>query len=116
MDTLSPVAGSNSPLFLASSQYYDSMGGTGYHYTRALLRWLRDEHEAKKGVNFDDTGWEVVPSEEGTPQQTNGIDCGVFTCMFASYLSEDLPLQFGQADMNAIRHKLAWQIVHTQLE
>ncbi|CAM9891796.1 unnamed protein product, partial [Chrysoparadoxa australica] len=57
-------------------QYYDSMGGSGMTYLKALLRWLGDEMKDKKSQSFDETGWELVPSQPGTPQQANGCDCG----------------------------------------
>jgi hypothetical protein len=97
-------------------QYYDSFGGRGDRYTSGLKNWLHDEHQAKKGCEWDDYGWEVVPSQKDVPRQRNGVDCGVFSCMFASYLSEDLPFKFSQADMADIRLKLAWQLVHAQIE
>lgn len=43
--------------------------------------------EHKKSAKFNDEGWELVTTAEGTPQQANGSDCGVFSCMFADYLS-----------------------------
>lgn len=44
----------------------------------------------KKKQEFDEQGWELVPTQPDTPQQANGSDCGVFTSIFADYLSRDL--------------------------
>lgn len=44
--------------------------------------------EHKKKERFSEDGWELVPTDlDSTPQQQNGSDCGVFSCMFADFLS-----------------------------
>ncbi len=96
-------------------RYYDSMGGKGTTYLCALKRWLRDEHSAKLGYDWDDTGWEVTPSTSDVPRQKNGNDCGVFAITFASFLSEGLPLDFSQDDMAALRMKYAWELLNSKL-
>lgn len=45
--------------------------------------------EHKQSAKFSDEGWELVTTAEDTPQQANGSDCGVFSCMFADYLSQN---------------------------
>lgn len=55
-----------------------------------LARYLHDEMEHKKKQKFDPEGWELVSSTPETPQQANGSDCGVFSCMFADFLSQGL--------------------------
>ncbi len=96
-------------------RYYDSMGGKGTTYLLALKRWLQDEHSAKQGCNWDDTGWVVIPSTSDVPRQKNGNDCGVFAITFASFLSEGLPLDFSQENMAALRAKYAWEILNSKL-
>jgi sentrin-specific protease 1 len=44
----------------------------------------------KKKQEFDEQDWELVPTQPDTPQQANGSDCGVFTSIFADYLSRNL--------------------------
>jgi Ulp1 family protease len=92
---------------------YYSMGGRGSSYTEALEQWLDDEHAARKGCECA-IEWELVPTLPTVPQQSNGSDCGVFSCMFADYISEDLSLQFSQADMPHFRQRLALQILRKQ--
>ncbi|EEY61940.1 SUMO protease, putative [Phytophthora infestans T30-4] len=70
-------------------QYYDSMHGSGAACLKVLLRYLHDESEHKKKQKFNDEGWELVTTTPDTPQQNNGSDCGVFSCMFADYLSQN---------------------------
>lgn len=95
-------------------QYFDSMSGSGEHCLNVLLRYavydlnwqccwshsrhrfvsldryLHDEMEHKKKQKFDSEGWKLVSSTVDTPQQANGSDCGVFSCMFADFLSQGL--------------------------
>ncbi|KAF4324401.1 hypothetical protein BBO99_00001644 [Phytophthora kernoviae] len=91
-------------------QYFDSMGGAGTACLNVLLRYLRDESEHKKKQKFDDEGWELVSTMPNTPSQTNGSDCGVFSCMFADYLSQGLPLSFTQRDIPFHRHRMVLHI------
>lgn len=53
----------------------------------------------------------TLPNGDGVPlsavpRQTNGYDCGVFTCMFGDYLSENLPLTFTQQDIGFFRRRI----------
>jgi len=36
------------------------------------------------------------------PQQLNGSDCGVFICMYARHLAEQISFSFMQSDINVI--------------
>ena len=92
-------------------QYYDSMGGTIHAKLEGLLRYLKDEHKAKKGAEMDTSEWELVPCASDTPQQRNGFDCGVFTCMFADFVSKDCPLVFSQDHIDQCRERIALSIM-----
>eukprot|EP00644_Phytophthora_capsici_P002838 jgi/Phyca11/125005/e_gw1.55.32.1 len=91
-------------------QYYDSMMGSGAACLKVLLRYLHDESEHKKKQKFNDEGWELVGTTPDTPQQTNGSDCGVFSCMFADYLSQNRPLTFKQKDIPFHRHRMVLHV------
>ena len=85
-------------------QYYDSLGGEGHKYLNGLQLYLLDEAKKFRGVNgvdqslLDVANWEVVPGGQMlTPQQANCDDCGVFTCIFANYVSAALPFIFTAA-------------------
>ncbi|ETV88061.1 hypothetical protein, variant 1 [Aphanomyces astaci] len=93
-------------------QYFDSMAGTGSQCLDVLLKYLHDESQHKKNTPFDATGWELVGTTDDTPQQDNSFDCGVFTCMFADYLSLDRPLTFSQRDMKFYRRRMVLRMVH----
>jgi sentrin-specific protease 1 len=43
-----------------------------------------------------------------------GFDCGVFTCMFADFLSKDCPLVFGQSHVTQCRERIALSILNGQ--
>lgn len=92
-------------------QYYDSMDGGGMKCLSILLRYLHDEMQHKKKSEFDGSEWKLVPSTPETPQQHNGSDCGVFTCIFADYISRNQPLDFSQRDMAYHRHRMVLHIV-----
>lgn len=47
--------------------------------------------------------------------QENGSDCGAFAVSFASYLSDNLPFDFRQADTTQMRRRMLWSILHQRL-
>jgi len=97
-------------------QFYDSMRGDGYHYSEGLLRYLKDEWAAMKGGELPDADkWSIVGAKTGVPRQTNGYDCGVFTCMFADFLSINRPLSFDQTHMDQCRHHILLSILDDEV-
>ncbi|CAM9747425.1 unnamed protein product [Ectocarpus sp. 13 AM-2016] len=98
--------------------YYDSMGGGGKSVREDLLLWLEDEDEDKNGDNatFEPDDWTTAGTKvASTPQQENGSDCGAFAVSFASYLSDDLPFDFRQADISQMRRRMLWSLLHQRL-
>ena len=97
-------------------QFYDSMRGDGYHYSDGLLKYLKDEWAAKKGGELPDAEkWRVVGAETVVPWQNNGYDCGVFTCMYADFLSINLPLSFVQTHIDQCRHRIVLSILEGEV-
>lgn len=93
-------------------QVYDSMGSGGQHYLDSIFQYLQDEHLDKKKCPLPDIDqWQLVPCKRDTPQQRNGFDCGVFTCMFADFLSKDCPLIFSQEHITQCRERIALSIM-----
>lgn len=92
-------------------QYYDSMGGAGMPKLKGLLQYLKDEHRAKKGTELAAGEWKLVPCTKDTPRQLNGVDCGVFTCMFCDFTSKDCPLVFTQEHIAQCRERIALSIM-----
>ena len=68
-------------------QYYDSMNGKGRSCMEALKQYLKDEMMHKKKQVLDTSTWTCLPTQPNTPQQQNGIDCGVFSTMCAHFIS-----------------------------
>jgi len=94
-------------------QFFDSMHGTGIRYLKGLFQYLKDEHQAKKGCPLPDQDqWQLVCCTNDTPVQNNGNDCGVFTCMFADFLSTDCPLSFSQKHIHQCRERIALSIMN----
>ncbi|KAL3767142.1 hypothetical protein ACHAW5_003161 [Stephanodiscus triporus] len=75
-----------------------------------LLEYVKDEYRAKKGQELDVAKWELVSCAKDTPQQRNGYDCGVFTCMFADFISKDCQLLFNQDHIDCCRNRIALSI------
>jgi hypothetical protein len=92
---------------------YDSLRGekpTGY--LQAIFRYLLDEHQAKHGRPLPcASDWRLEQCGRETPGQTNSYDCGVFTCMFAEYITRDRQLDFTQSDITEYRKKLVLAIM-----
>mmetsp|Transcript_24512 Transcript_24512/g.57602 ORF Transcript_24512/g.57602 Transcript_24512/m.57602 type:complete len:599 (+) Transcript_24512:101-1897(+) len=93
-------------------EIFDSMGSNGDRYLNALFNYIQDEHADKKKTPLPDAdSWELVPTQPDTPRQTNGHDCGVFTCMFADFLSKDTDLVFSQDHIDQCRERIALSIM-----
>eukprot|EP00956_Cyclotella_meneghiniana_P000265 scaffold323_cov91-Cyclotella_meneghiniana.AAC.11 len=92
-------------------QYYDSLGGTDRVKLEGLLEYVKDEYKAKKGGDMDVSEWKLVGCTSDTPRQLNGYDCGVFTCMFSDFISNDCPLVFNQKHVNQCRERIALSIM-----
>ncbi len=94
-------------------QFYDSLGGDGSSYLVAILNYLNDEwkrlHVGKELPNLKE--WVMLLTTTDTPKQENGFDCGVFTCMYADYLSQNRALDFKQEDITEYRQRIALSIL-----
>eukprot|EP00555_Chaetoceros_dichaeta_P009317 CAMPEP_0198262008 /NCGR_PEP_ID=MMETSP1447-20131203/10583_1 /TAXON_ID=420782 /ORGANISM="Chaetoceros dichaeta, Strain CCMP1751" /LENGTH=95 /DNA_ID=CAMNT_0043950077 /DNA_START=380 /DNA_END=667 /DNA_ORIENTATION=- len=88
------------------------MTGDGMYQMEGLLNYLKDEWKAKKGGDLPDADkWKLVKCTADTPVQENGFDCGVFTCMFADFLSINKPLSFSQEHISHCRKRIALSIM-----
>ena len=98
-------------------QYYDSLGGSGKMYLQVLLKYLEDEHMDKKKTPMKSPElWKLVSCTDDTPRQQNGYDCGVFTCMFADFLSIDRSFEgFHPSVMSLYRQHIALSIVRGEI-
>ena len=70
----------------------------------------------KKGIaDYSTDDWQTFDREVHVPQQGNGVDCGVFTCICADFTSEDLPLRYSPDDMLFFREKICADILRGNL-
>lgn len=90
-------------------KYYDSMGAPDNQVLNALAEYLKEESLDKKKVAFDFSGW-TVENVQGIPQQENGSDCGVFSCMYAEFITRNRPIVFTQQHMQYFRMKMVYEI------
>ena len=91
----------------------DSMGSNGRStvYTRAVMRWVADEHAARQ-IPFDTTSWTQKSLRANEyPRQDNDFDCGVFVIMAAEYLTKYRALNFDPARMEFFRMHIAMNIL-----
>ena len=89
------------------------MGGDGTIFTNGLLRYLKDVWRLKhQNDSPNEHAWKIIKCKDGVvPQQSNSFDCGVFTCMFADFLSINQPLNFGQSEASAYWDRIALSII-----
>ena len=87
-------------------EFYDSMRESVREQAlETLLGWLEQTYPARFKTAFPSSEWSTLTNPPGSvPQQGNGRDCGVFTCLFAAYCSLDAPFNFSQADIQLLRH------------
>ena len=96
-------------------KYYDSMASKGTRYLNGALRYLHDESIKTSESNFDPYEWELISTGDQIPQQENGFDCGVFSIMYADFITDDLPLIFSQDQMPMFRKKICANILRGSL-
>ena len=84
---------------------YDSLHGEDPFLLDCLKRWVRDEHENKKGEAVDTSDW-TAEHPKAIPRQMNGCDCGVFMLKYADYIAVGCPLTFHQRDMEYFRRRI----------
>lgn len=90
-------------------EYYDSLGGRNPACLKSLRKYVVDEAKQYHDLDLDVSDWQDY-SPSSIPRQRNGCDCGVFTCKFIDYLSEDRPLTFRQKQMPYFRYRMALEI------
>ncbi|CAL7948787.1 unnamed protein product [Xylocopa violacea] len=97
-----------------SIRYYDSMGGNNLKCLSVLRQYLEDESLDKKKQTYDTSNWKLECAKN-IPQQMNGSDCGVFSCMFAEYICANKKITFTQQDMPYFRNKMVYEILKSKL-
>ncbi|KAG5357335.1 Ubiquitin-like-specific protease 1 [Yarrowia sp. C11] len=89
---------------------HDSLNGDGTRNLHMIKDYLRQEAEKMhpgSGGMFDD--YEIVARAE-SPQQFNGVDCGVFTCQNIELMARNAPLSYSQEDMPTVRRRIVYEV------
>ncbi len=88
----------------------------GITYVSAIKKYLVEEMSKKKNVLVPDDYWKVQPQQpSSSPLQNNQYDCGVFMCMYADFMLQNLPENFKQSDMPMLRRKICYCILTGKL-
>lgn len=97
-------------------EYYDSLFFENSWAIECLQKYLKDEHQDKKKKPLTDKWTVKIYGHSEIPNQSNGCDCGVFTCMFADCLGEGRDFNFVQEDMELLRRKMVLAILDGQVD
>jgi sentrin-specific protease 1 len=99
---------------LKTIAYYDSLLGENHQVMRALGDYIAAEHLSQKKSPLDIKHWKFVIKKD-IPKQLNSCDCGVFTCKYADYISQDKTFDFDQGDMPYFRRLMIWEMMNRNL-
>jgi hypothetical protein len=118
--------------------YYDSMSGlktqdnvllsnkrdhsTARRYLNGMLKFIADETKKNLKEPINASEWTLVLA--ATPQQGSfvnglweaGVNCGMFTILFADFLTDDVPFTFMNSDIPMFRRKVAAAIMRGSLD
>ena len=95
-------------------RYYDSLSSGGNLQALRIIKTYMIEEGKKQNSPIRYEAYKMnhnMPS----PQQGNGSDCGVFTCITAKFLSRNKRLAYDQRDTKILRQKMAYEIISKQL-
>lgn len=90
-------------------KYYDSMGAPNNVVLNALEEYLKAESMDKKQMQLNTSDWRKE-NVQNIPQQENGSDCGVFSCMYAEFITRARPITFTQQNMEYFRMRMVYEI------
>ncbi|KAJ9594545.1 hypothetical protein L9F63_027471 [Diploptera punctata] len=92
-------------------KYYDSLEAAIDKCLKILMKYLTDERVARKvPVHV----WKTE-NAQNLPQQMNGSDCGVLSCMYAEFICRNADFTFAQKDIPYFRHKMIYEIYRCKL-
>lgn len=99
------------------------------HYSEPLRNsWLKgikrfmidstpdNNNNTKKKTKTNSYVTWAINNDGNSPQQTNGVDCGIFTMLCADYRSDNLPLDYNQEEMVFFRKKIAADLYRGRLD
>ncbi|KAI9724053.1 MAG: hypothetical protein M1812_000771 [Candelaria pacifica] len=88
-------------------EYFDSLNGSPTRFVEKIKIWLR----AELGSSYLDDEWLVLDSK--SPQQDNGLDCGVFAATTAKMILMGVdPLAYGPEDIPIQRRRMVAELLN----
>ncbi|XP_060871989.1 sentrin-specific protease 1-like [Metopolophium dirhodum] len=94
--------------------HYDSiLKGDRAVYRDDVFKYLEQEYQEKFGESLPKNNWKKVKGDN--PCQINKVDCGVFVCMYAEYISRDVAFNFCHEHMLFFRKLMAYELLTKQL-
>jgi sentrin-specific protease 1 len=103
-------------------RYYDSLAAGTVHtaFAEFILKYLEDEFKDKNKdaqEQCPEFSKDFIAEPVYPPQQLNGYDCGVFTCMNAECLSNGRDsIDFTQKDIPEMRRKMLCQVLENNID
>jgi len=85
----------------SSIEYLDSLGNSGSAHLNFTFKYLQDEYLQTYHCNMPNlSNWSILQNNNNTtPKQENNYDCGIFTCLFAEALANNIRPTFSQSDL-----------------
>ncbi|KAI9705529.1 MAG: Smt3-specific protease [Candelina mexicana] len=88
-------------------EYFDSMNGPARRFVEHIKLWLK----AELGPAYHDEEWQVLDSQ--SPQQSNGLDCGVFAATTAKMIMMGIdPMAYGPEDIPLQRRRMVAELLN----
>ncbi|KAI9847647.1 MAG: hypothetical protein M1838_000823 [Thelocarpon superellum] len=88
-------------------EYFDSLDGPPGQFIAQAKLWLREE----LGALYVDRDWRVLNSP--SPQQSNSLDCGVFTVTTAKMVLLGIdPMAYGPRDIPLQRRRMVAELIN----
>uniref|UniRef100_A0A0N5CES1 ULP_PROTEASE domain-containing protein n=1 Tax=Strongyloides papillosus TaxID=174720 RepID=A0A0N5CES1_STREA len=95
-------------------RYCDSMRKRNTDALNVLKNYIKCEAADKLKIDINLDEWTAIHAQD-VPEQQNGYDCGVFSCMFAEYTSRERDFEFTQNDMPLFRQQMKYEIIKKDL-
>ena len=101
-------------------EFFDSMYDSdnkedGMDYMRNVLNWIVLQAKMNLKITEKPEDWTLVHREKTIPQQKHSLDCGVFVILAIDFLTDSLPLIYGQDEMPYFRLKIGLDIKNASL-
>ena len=96
--------------------YYNSLKRDGSEYLNGVLQYLEAEwNDTNKIACFDNGKWEIKTHSDKLNIQENHYDCGIFTILYAEFITQKREINFHQKDIeDDIREKLVYCLLNNK--